>query len=392
MKALFSSLFLLSSITFYGQMDTEVYLMDIQKSKNDQWKLSNPMNISNNEGYDSQPHFYDENTLIFSSERNGYPDIKKYHLNSQKTSFINSTKLGGEYSPQRIPHSNDVSAVRLDNDGKQAIYKYNYVSGEHTELIKDFVVAYPTWYNKSTLISSVIINDSLHLYKSDVKKGKNYFITKQTGRSIHKIPNSKLISFTKRVGKSWEVWSLNPKSLKTEKIVNIGNSQDVCWLPNGILLIASGNKLLQFNPEEDTAPSLFYEFKNNIDNISRITVNKNGTKLAMVAEKSPEALAQEQLDAYNNRDIEAFLKPFAEDVKIYTFPNTLDYVGKAEMRKRYGTKFKEVTDLNAHVTKRVVKGNVVIDEELVTANGRKFTAVAIYEMNDGKITSVRFIR
>ncbi|WP_218134026.1 nuclear transport factor 2 family protein [Tenacibaculum sp. MAR_2009_124] len=373
-------------------MDTEVYLVDIKKDENKTLKLSNPINISNNEGYDSQPYFYDENTIIFSSERDGYPDIRKYHLDSQQAFFINSTKLGGEYSPQRIPNSNDVSAVRLDSDGKQAIYKYDYVSGENTMLIKDFVVAYPTWYNKSTLISSVIINDSLHLYKSDVKKGKNYFITKQTGRSIHKIPNSKLISFTKRVGKSWQVWSLNPNSLKTEKIVNIDNSQDVCWLPNGILLIASGNRLLQFNPKKDTTPTLFHEFKNKIDNISRITVNNNGTKLAMVAEKSPETLAQEQLDAYNNRDIEAFLKPFANDVKIYTFPNTLDYIGKDEMRKRYGTKFKEVTDLNALVTSRVVKGNIVIDEELVTANGHKFTAVAIYEMNNGKITSVRFIR
>ncbi|CAM1369899.1 nuclear transport factor 2 family protein [Tenacibaculum xiamenense] len=393
MKKLSFSLLILLTVSMHAQIDTEIYLFDLQESQNDQWVLSNPINISNNDGYDSQPHFYDDNTILFSSERNKYPDIRKYSISNGKTSFINKTEQGGEYSPQRIPNSNNVSAVRLDSDGKQAIYEYNYNSGDHKMLIEDFVVAYPTWYDKSTLISSVIINDSLHLYKSDLKKGKNYLVAKESGRSIHKIPNTKLVSFTKKVGKSWEVWSLNPKSLKTEKIVNIGNNQDVCWLPNGTLLIASGTKLLQFSPKKDMTPTLFYEFKNkNIYNISRITVNKNGTKLAMVAEKSPEALAQEQLDAYNNRDIEAFLKPFANEVKIYTFPNTLDYVGKDEMRKRYGTKFKEVTDLNAHVTKRVVKGNVVIDEELVTANGRKFTAVAIYEMNNGKITSVRFIR
>ncbi|MEN0047290.1 MAG: hypothetical protein AAF806_09550 [Bacteroidota bacterium] len=39
--------------------------------------------------------------------------------------------------------------------------------------------------------------------------------------------------------------------------------------------------------------------------------------------KTPKDLAQEQLDAYNNRDIDAFLIPYADSVKIYNFPNTL---------------------------------------------------------------------
>ena len=42
-------------------------------------------------------------------------------------------------------------------------------------------------------------------------------------------------------------------------------------------------------------------------------------------EKEATALAQEQLDGYNKRDIEAFLKPYSENVKIYTFPDQLLY-------------------------------------------------------------------
>lgn len=34
-------------------------------------------------------------------------------------------------------------------------------------------------------------------------------------------------------------------------------------------------------------------------------------------------LAEEQLQAYNNRDIEAFLKPYTEDIKVYRYPGTL---------------------------------------------------------------------
>ncbi|MGK0308622.1 MAG: hypothetical protein ACI8RP_001586 [Urechidicola sp.] len=45
--------------------------------------------------------------------------------------------------------------------------------------------------------------------------------------------------------------------------------------------------MYQLNPKKDKTPSLFFRFSNeNINNISRITVNKTGTKIALVAEVS----------------------------------------------------------------------------------------------------------
>jgi hypothetical protein len=59
--------------------------------------------------------------------------------------------------------------------------------------------------------------------------------------------------------------------------------------------------------KKDKTLSLFFSFSNeNINNISRITVNKTGNKIALVAEVLPRYLAQEQLDGYNNRDIDGF--------------------------------------------------------------------------------------
>lgn len=390
MKQLLFALFI-SSFSF-AQTNTEVHLFDI-KPDNGKWKVINGKNISNNNGYDSQPHFYDENTILFASSRNDQTDIIKYTLNNGEKSFINNTPNGGEYSPQRIPNSNNVSAVRLDKNGLQRFYKYNFKTGKDTELIKNLVVAYPMWYDKSTVVSSVIVNDSLHLFVSDLKKKTNTLITKQTGRSFHKIPNSNLVSFMKQNGKNWEVWSLNPISKETKKITSVGTNQDICWLPNGSILIPIEDAIYQFNPKKDKKWSLFHQFNNeNINNISRITVNKNASKLAIVAEVSVRHLAKEQLDGYNKRDIEAFLKPYAKDVKVYTYPDKLMYQGIDEMRKRYAPMFKATKDLHCKITSRIVKGNVVIDEELVTANGNTFKAVAIYEITDGKISTVRFVR
>lgn len=390
MKKLLYSLFV-TSFTF-AQTNTEIHLFDIN-SENGQWKVTNGKNISNNDGYDSQPYFYDDNIILFASNRNGQTDIVKYSIDSETKRFINNTPNGGEYSPQRIPKSKDVSAVRLDNNGLQRFYQYNFKTGKSKEVIKDLVVAYPMWYTKNLVISSVIVNDTLELYMSDLKKNTNISIAKQTGRSFHKIPNSDLVSFMKQNGKKWEAWSLNPFSKETKKIVSTGKGQDVCWLPNGTLLIAYQNMIFQYNPKTDKEITVFHQFENeNINNISRIMANPEGTKLAIVAEVSPRALAQEQLEAYNKRDIDAFLKPYAKGVKVYSYPNKLEYEGIEEMRKRYAPKFETTKDLHCKIISRIVKGNVVIDEEEVTTNGATFHAVAIYEIVNGKIAVVRFVK
>ena len=53
--------FIVSSII--SQNNIEIYLFDITKTI-DGYELNHKINISNNEGYDSQPHFYDNNTLF----------------------------------------------------------------------------------------------------------------------------------------------------------------------------------------------------------------------------------------------------------------------------------------------------------------------------------------
>lgn len=107
-------------------------------------------------------------------------------------------------------------------------------------------------------------------------------------------------------------------------------------------------------------------------------------------EKTPEQIVQEQVEAYNSRDIEAFLSFYSEDVKLYTYPNKLDSDGKAAMREGYASFFKNAKVLNCKITKRIVTKNIVIDEEDIQYNDRKFGGVAIYEVENGKIVKVTF--
>ncbi len=277
-------LFFISTISF-SQSNTEVYLYDISQ-KDGHWKVTNGKNISNNKGYDSQPHFYSKKSILFASTRNKQTDIAKYNINSGRVKFISNTPNGGEYSPQRIPKSKDISAVRLDLNGLQRFYKYDNKTKKIKELIPDLKVAYPMWYKKNIAIVISIVREDLDLIIHNLKSKKNTTIQKKVGRSLHKIPNTKMISYVSKTKDVWEIMSLNPKTKTIKKIINsIGQSEDICWLPNGTLLLANKNSIMKFNPKTDKDWSVFHNFpKEKHMNISRIIVNKEGKKLALVSE------------------------------------------------------------------------------------------------------------
>lgn len=108
---------------------------------------------------------------------------------------------------------------------------------------------------------------------------------------------------------------------------------------------------------------------------------------------TPESLAQQQLNAYNLRNMEAFLAPYADSVELYLFPNKLITKGKIEMKKSYETMFLQLKDLHCEVTKRIILGDTVIDHEIVTGIGpTPLKAIAIYKIENNKIAKVYFIQ
>ena len=106
----------------------------------------------------------------------------------------------------------------------------------------------------------------------------------------------------------------------------------------------------------------------------------------------PEKIVQEQLEAYNRHDIDAFLKTYSADIKLYEFPDKEISSGLEAMRKTYGALFERVPDRKAKIAKRIVQGDYVVDHEQVSGGGREFTAVAIYHVKDDKIDAVWFVK
>ena len=141
--------------------------------------------------------------------------------------------------------------------------------------------------------------------------------------------------------------------------------------------------LLDGNPIED------------IENVTKInTIFNKGVvfKPNTLIKNSPADLAQRQLNAYNFRNIDAFLEPYADDVEVYSYPEKLLYSGKEIMRKQYSEMFNEVPNLHCELKERIVQGNIVIDKERVQSGNKIIEAVAIYHIENNKIKKVYFIQ
>ncbi len=108
---------------------------------------------------------------------------------------------------------------------------------------------------------------------------------------------------------------------------------------------------------------------------------------------APSDIVQQQLDAYNARDIDAFMPAWADDCQYYEFPDKLLAVGRAQIRQRHVERFRE-PDLHGRLLNRIATGNMVVDHEVVTRNFAdgpgEVDVVAIYEVLDGKIARAWF--
>jgi hypothetical protein len=111
---------------------------------------------------------------------------------------------------------------------------------------------------------------------------------------------------------------------------------------------------------------------------------------------TPFQVVQENLDFYNQRNIDGFISSFVDSVSLCTFGKDEPVAqGKEAIRILYNDLFISSPKLHSTILNRVVLGNKVIDHEYIV--GRKgsdvpIELVMIYEVSDGKISRMTVIR
>ena len=100
------------------------------------------------------------------------------------------------------------------------------------------------------------------------------------------------------------------------------------------------------------------------------------------------------LAAYNARDIDGFMRWFADEVEV-TDQETGAVVmrGLPEVRRFYAALFETSPALHAHIEQRVVVGGFVVDHERVTGRaGGDVEVLITYDVRDGRIQRVWVVR
>lgn len=267
---------------------TEVILFDLETIETG-FKISNPINVSQNKGYDNQPYFLpDGSGLLYSSAvEDGNTEIMLYKIDGKERKQLTHT-TGSEYSPTVTPDGNHFTSILLEKDGTQLLWKYDIETGTAEIAVKGLKIGYHCWYNRETIVSFVL-GDTITMQVSNLTNGKNKIVTKNIRRSLHKIPLQEKTSFIQQESDGiWMIKWLNPATGESGDIVqSLNNSQDMAWSPTGAIIMGQENKLFFYKPESSNSWIEFADLEEyGYHGITRIAISPKADKIAVVVNEN----------------------------------------------------------------------------------------------------------
>ncbi len=279
------SLILFCSVTLViAQPGTEIYIFDL-KLKKDKIFISNPVRVTNHPGYDSQPFFHPDKPDLYyaSADTSGRTDILTYNYQTKESKKFTSTPER-EYSPTVTPDKKFISCILQRDDGKQDLEKYPIAGGAAITIINNLTVGYHAWSDENNVIVFVLGEpQTLRLYH--VETGKDILLADSIGRSIHRIPKTKSISF---VDKSYPTKWFIKRVQGMDKIdviaESLPNREDLAWTNDERIVMSDGEKLFYCDPDKSKEWKLIESSLGSfpLKGISRLAINTSGDKIAIV--------------------------------------------------------------------------------------------------------------
>ena len=281
--------FILITTTLGAQQlpETEIYLFDMKKGKKG-IVLSSAENMTNHPGYDNQPFFHPDKPLIYysSSDTSGRTEIVEYNYQTKSSRKLTNTSER-EYSPTVTPDKNFISCIIQRDNGQQDLGKYPIEGGEPIVIINTLKIGYHAWADDTHLLMFVLGEpNTLNSYSTLEKKG--FIITDSIGRSIHKVPRSSFVSFVdKGRNAKWLIKKIRLEDGMIEPIAEtLPQREDIAWTNDGVILMSDGEKIFFLKPgKKQTWKQAEYQSGTSIKSISRLAVNREGTKLAVVVSR-----------------------------------------------------------------------------------------------------------
>ena len=270
-----------------GPGSTDVYLVEL--SADGQRVETTPFNLTSRDDYDNQPAFLaDSNAILYTSRRGDQTDIRLFDLDSGIDRPLTRT-LESEYSASRLPSEPGFSVVRVEQDQRQRLWRFDADGGEPSLLLErpDYV-GYYAWVDERT-VALFVLGEPPTLHVADLPTGESRQVAEDIGRSLQPVPGRRAFSFVQRESdaEAWiEIYDLD-RDARERLVRTPARSEDHAWTPAGDLLIAEGAAVLRWSAG---SAGLWMELADfaprGLGRITRLAVSDDGRRLALVADRA----------------------------------------------------------------------------------------------------------
>lgn len=263
---------------------TDIWLVDLVRGS-DGLEARNARNLTDRAGYDNQPAFISNNTLLITSmTADEQTDAWRLELDEQTAVAVLETPES-EYSPTPVP-GGGVSVVRVARDGTQQLW-WLPPGGDQYQLLFPMLegVGYHAWVDAARVALFMVRNPS-ELHVANRETGQVLVLARDIGRSLHAVPGQPgTLAFIEdgADGQRW-IKQYDFSSRRISPLAPVaGSSQDFEFLPDGRILMADGRELFVW---QEDAWQLVTRLDELPGTITRLAVSPGANRLAMVVDEA----------------------------------------------------------------------------------------------------------
>jgi Tol biopolymer transport system component len=269
---------------------TDIYLLTLANGLAS-INTAHPSLIANVPGYENQPMFSpDGGRILFAANRGTQTDVYVFDRASGLTSQLTETPENENspmYLPADIGDAGGFSVVRTEADRSQRLWRFD-AQGRNPQIVLTDVkpVGYHAWVDADS-VALYVLGQPATLRIASVKSGAAVIAASNIGRSLHRVPGNKYVSFVQRDA-SGEFWikQIEIPSSTIEplvKAVDGSTDRDMAWMPDGrTLLMSAGTKVFSWTRGAAGWTEVFDAAAHGLGVVSRLAISPRGDAIAIV--------------------------------------------------------------------------------------------------------------
>lgn len=290
------TLLVLAAVLFQAQPappppGTDIYLVPIGSGP-DAITTSKPTPVSTGAGYDNQPYFSEDGArILFAANRDGQQtDVFVFDRPTGRITPLTRTPTNENsptYLPPGIGAPGGFSVVQTEPDKRQRLWRFNAAGGDPQLILSDInPVGYHAWVDADRL-ALFVLGQPNSLQLASVKTGKGEVVANAIGRSLHRVPGTRAVSFVHREA-SGEFFikqiDIDSKKIDTLTRVVEGNTErDMAWMPDGrTILMSGGTKIYAWTRGASGWTEVFDAAAHGLGAVTRLAVSPKREAMAIV--------------------------------------------------------------------------------------------------------------